>query len=54
MFFIYILTLYPECVLFQLFGRVMRMHIPILIVVQKEHITIKKWLYFVKKCTFET
>ena len=54
MFCIYILTIYPECVLFQLFSRVMNMHIPILTMVQKEHITIKKWSYFVKKCAFET
>ena len=36
---IYILTIYRECVLFQLFNHGIRMHIPILTGVQKRHIS---------------
>ena len=37
-FLIYILTIYRGCILFQLFSRGMRMHIPILTGTQKGHI----------------
>ena len=36
---IYILAIYRRCILFQLFSRGIRMHIPILIGVQKGHIS---------------
>ena len=52
-FFIYILTIYRKCVLFRLLSRGIRAHISILTVIQKRHITVEKWSYFTKKCTFE-
>ena len=45
-FFIYVLTIYCECFLFQFFNRLIRMNIPILIGIQKGRITGKKMLIF--------
>ena len=52
-FLIYTLNIYRVCIPFQLFSRGIRMHIPILTVVQTGNIAIEKWSYFARESTFE-
>ena len=52
-YFFIILAVQRKFLPFQLFSHGTHKHIPILIVNQKEHFTIKKWSYFANNCTFK-